>query len=87
MFHRYAPILGNGRGYLAASALTFGLAHAIFLNWIAPIMTLCGGAIFAQTYRKYRSLLLCCIEHALYGCLIFTVGLGHYFFSGAAWRH
>lgn len=85
IYKRYAPIFGEGRGYLIASALAFGYMHIIFLNWIAVAMTLAGGFIFADNYRKGRSLSLVSIEHALYGCLIFTVGLGRFFYAGAAW--
>ena len=41
--------------------------------------------MFATTYQRYRSLALVCLEHAIYGCLIFTLGLGWYFY-GAAWQ-
>lgn len=87
MFHRYRPLFGGGLRYVIASALAFGFAHVMFLNWIAPAMTVIGGALFATSYRRHRSLALSCLEHALYGDMIFTVGLGMYFFSGAAWRH
>ncbi|WP_248323054.1 CPBP family intramembrane glutamic endopeptidase [Caballeronia sp. Sq4a] len=87
LLHRYKPLFGVNRGYIAASALAFGYAHLIFLNWVAPAMTAVGGALFAATYRDRRSLALACFEHALYGCLVFTVGLGQYFYSGSAWQH
>ncbi|HTH60574.1 MAG TPA: CPBP family intramembrane glutamic endopeptidase [Paraburkholderia sp.] len=86
LFHRYRPIVGDGRGYVVASAVAFGYVHLIFLNWIAPVMTLIGGGLFATSYRKHQSLALSCVEHALYGCMVFTVGLGSYFFTGAAWH-
>jgi membrane protease YdiL (CAAX protease family) len=44
--------------------------HVIFPHWLASAMTLVGGFLFASTYRKERSLALCCAEHALYGRLI-----------------
>ena len=72
---RYFPLL---------SAITFGYAHILFLNWVAIFFTFCGGYFFALHYLRHRSLALACIEHALYGCLLFTVGLGWYFY-GAAW--
>ena len=87
LFHRYRPLFGEKIGYAAASALAFGYVHLIFLNWLAPAMTLIGGILFADNYRRNRSLALVCVEHALYGCLIFTLGLGRYFYSGTAWRH
>lgn len=85
LHRRYAPLFGNGRGYVLASALAFGYMHVIFLNWIAVVMTLVGGYIFASDYARCRSLWVVTIEHALYGCLIFTTGLGRFFYSGAAW--
>jgi membrane protease YdiL (CAAX protease family) len=86
-FARYAPIFGEGAGLIAASALSFGFAHVLFLNWIAVAMTAVGGAIFAADYARHRSLRLACLEHSLYGCLIFTIGLGRFFYTGTAWHH
>jgi CAAX protease family protein len=86
LYHRYAPLFGKKWGYVAASAFAFGYAHMIFLNWIAIAMTAFGGFLFARDYARHRSLALVCLEHALYGCLIFTVGLGRFFYSGAAWH-
>ncbi|WP_244818222.1 CPBP family intramembrane glutamic endopeptidase [Caballeronia sp. Lep1P3] len=87
LFHRYRALFGDRCGYVVTSALAFGYAHLIFLNWVAPAMTVFGGALFALGYRKHRSLALSCIEHALYGWLVFTVGLDRYFLAGAAWGH
>ena len=87
IYHRYAPLFGQNWGYIAASALAFGYAHIIFLNFIAVVMTGLGGFLFARDYAKHRSVLLVCLEHALYGCLIFTAGLGRFFYSGAVWHH
>jgi hypothetical protein len=87
LFHRYAAIFPRQAGMVAASALAFGFAHVIFLNWIAIAMTTAGGAIFASDYGVHRSLRLACLEHSLYGCLVFTVGLGRFFYTGAAWHH
>jgi hypothetical protein len=81
---RYAPLFGERTAIVSACA--FGYAHLIFYNWIAIVFCICGGWLFADTYQRHRSLALCCLEHALYGCLIFTLGLGWYFY-GAAWRH
>lgn len=86
LYHRYAPLWGSGAGYIAASALAFGFMHIMFLNPVAVLMTTIGGYLFASDYARHRSLGLACLEHSLYGCLIFTVGLGHYFYSGAAWN-
>lgn len=79
-FHRYGPVLG--RGTWIASALLFGWAHLIFGNWVAVVLTVVGGAFFARTYRASGSLWLASLEHALYGQLVFTIGLGRSFYGG-----
>ena len=87
LFHRYRPLFGTDSRLTLVSAAAFGFAHVIFLNWIAVAMTAAGGFLFARDYARHRSLPLTCIEHSLYGCLIFTVGLGRFFYTGAAWHH
>ena len=82
-FHRYAPILSD-RFLWVASGLLFGFMHVVFRHWIAVAATLVGGFFFAWSYRRHRSLAAVCVEHALFGCLLFTIGLGTYFYSGAA---
>lgn len=78
IFHRYRHAFRTPDHMIWASALAFSFAHVIFHNWPALTLTLAGGLIFANTYHKQRSLLLCSFEHALYGCTVFTVGLGQY---------
>ena len=82
-FHRFAGILPHAAARVLASALTFGWMHLIFRNEIAVAFTVLGGWLFADTYRRSGSLRLACVEHALYGNLVFTVGLGEFFYSGA----
>lgn len=82
-FHRFAGILPQATARVLASALTFGWMHLIFRNEIAVIFTMLGGWLFADTYRRSGSLRLACAEHALYGNLVFTIGLGEFFYSGA----
>lgn len=84
-FHRYAPLFGDGAGIVLASALFFGWAHVVMHNGLAVLLSL-GGWLFAQTYRRTRSLVLACLEHALYGDMVFTIGLGSFFFHGAVGR-
>ena len=82
-YHRYAPALGSERLALAVNALCFGWAHVIFKNPVAVLLCVLGGALFARTYRRTGSLAAASLEHAVYGCWIFTVGLGWYFFGGS----
>lgn len=81
-FHRYACILRRPWARVLGSALAFGFMHVLFLNAVAPLLTFFGGLLFAWTYERSRSTLACSIEHAVYGCWVFTVGLGVYFYGG-----
>lgn len=92
LFHRYRPLLENGFDgtrldphtrstiMIAASAATFALMHILFHNWIALALTFPGGILFALRYSNTRSLATSSFEHALYGCFLFTIGLGQYFY-------
>ena len=67
---------------IAANALAFGFGHILFRNWIAIGGTLAGGALFAWRYERTRSFWAVWAEHTLWGWLVFTVGLGVFFFTG-----
>jgi membrane protease YdiL (CAAX protease family) len=79
---RYTAIFGDGWTILLASAATFAYAHILFGNGVAVGLSFLGGLLFAWRYRTTQSLLVSSIEHALYGQLIFTVGLGEFFYHG-----
>lgn len=64
-----------------ASVLAFSFLHVIFDNWIAVALTVPAGYLFTRTYRRTDSLLLASLEHALYGCAVFTTGLGRFFYT------
>ena len=81
-FDRYGSLFGHGLGLLAANAVAFSVAHILFHNWVAVLLTLVGGWLFGSTYRRTSSMLFTAVEHSLYGCAIFTVGLGGYFLEG-----
>lgn len=85
-FHRYAPLFVRRGAMVAASALAFGYAHVIMHNAWAVAFSAVGGVFFGLTYARTRSLLASCIEHALYGCFLFTIGWGWYFYGGAIAR-
>jgi membrane protease YdiL (CAAX protease family) len=83
LMHRYAPLFPGKWTMLVASSCAFAIGHAIFRNELAVALTLAGGFLFGWTYMKTRSGLIASIEHALYGNLIWTVGLGSFLFLGA----
>ncbi|MEV6061165.1 CPBP family intramembrane glutamic endopeptidase [Nocardia asteroides] len=84
LFHRYEPLFGTGTRMVAASAAAFGVAHAMFGSWVSVVLSAAAGWLFAERYRRTQSLLTVSVEHALYGCLVFTIGLGDLFYHGAA---
>jgi membrane protease YdiL (CAAX protease family) len=67
---------------ILASAVAFSFAHIVFRNPIAVGFTLIGGLLFAWRYYVSGSLFTSSFEHALYGCWMFTVGLGEFFYRG-----
>jgi hypothetical protein len=71
---------------IVVSAAAFGFLHIIFRNGLAMGLTFLGGILFAWRYAETGSLLTSSAEHALYGCWLFTVGLGQYFYHGAGLR-
>lgn len=81
-FHRYQPLFGSGSALLLASAFAFGFVHIIFRNGLAVGLSVLGGLLFAYTYQRSDSLLLTCIEHAVFGQFLFTIGLGQFFYVG-----
>lgn len=82
-FHRYKEIFTHDHLMILINAICFGFAHIVYANAIAPILSIFGGFLFAYRYVKSNSILIAAIEHALWGNLIFTIGLGWYFYSGS----
>lgn len=81
-FSRYADIVPE-KLQILTSAVIFTYAHVLFINFIAPFLSLFGGLIFANTYKKTNSLALVTFEHSLYGNSLFFMGLGYYFWGGS----
>ena len=53
-------------------------------HWEAVAFSFACGLIFAYRFTRTRSFLAVALEHALYGDLVFTIGLGQFFFTGVA---
>ena len=82
-FHRYRRLFPSTTLMILASGLLFGHAHLFFGNWIAPVLSAAGGILFARTYARTGSTLQASLEHGLWGDLLFTLGLGWYFYGGS----
>ncbi len=81
-YARYACLFRNERQSWLAGACVFGLAHLVFANYWAVVLTAAGGLFINRTYRKTGSLVLSDIEHAAYGQLVFTCGWGRFLYHG-----
>jgi membrane protease YdiL (CAAX protease family) len=82
-FERYEPLFGSTAALILASAAAFGFSHLIFRSPWSVALTFVAGVLFAWRYHATGSLLVSSLEHALYGCYMFTVGLGGLFYHGA----
>lgn len=86
IFHRYRDLFGPWWAILLASAFAFTYVHIVFHNRLALVMTGLGGVLFGLRYLQTGSLFITSFEHALYGCALFTVGVGESFYHAAARR-
>jgi membrane protease YdiL (CAAX protease family) len=75
-FQRYESLFRNDMVFILLNATVFSLAHLFFKNALVMFLTFIGGILFALTLKKTKSTLLVSIEHAIYGCWLFTVGMG-----------
>lgn len=75
-FQRYEDFFSNNNQLLFLNAVVFSLGHIFFKNTLVLVLTFLGGLLFAFTYNKTKSTVLVSIEHAIYGCWLFTVGMG-----------
>ncbi|MEE9408047.1 MAG: CPBP family intramembrane glutamic endopeptidase [Polaribacter sp.] len=76
-FQRYKNLFKNVNIFIIINAILFSLAHLFFKNTLVMILTFIGGILFTITYKKTKSTLLVSVEHAIYGCWLFTVGMGN----------
>lgn len=76
-FKRYQNLFKNDFICILVNAILFSLAHAFFKNTLVLCITFIGGILFAYTYKKTNSTFLVSIEHTIYGCWLFTVGMGN----------
>jgi membrane protease YdiL (CAAX protease family) len=80
-FHRYEDLISLRYAPVISSAVAFSFMHIIYDNWWAIGISFIGGLLFGITYARTKSLFWVTVEHAIYGGLVFTLGLGIYFYE------
>ncbi len=79
-FQRYKPIFNkNFSVFLITNVFIFSYAHIVFQNIHSVIITAIVSPIFSYAYLK-KSFLTCVVIHSFGGQIIFTLGLGKYFY-------
>jgi membrane protease YdiL (CAAX protease family) len=84
VFDRYRDLFGAPWAIVLASAFAFTYVHIVFRNRLALVLTLLGGILFGIRFLQTDSLLVTSFEHSLYGCFMFTVGVGRSFHHASA---
>ena len=82
-FERYECLFPTKALLIIVNGAVFGFGHLFYENWITISMTAVGGMIMGWAYLRHRSMTLSWILHAIAGQLVFTAGLGVYFYHGA----
>jgi CAAX protease family protein len=89
-FHRYGALFGRVWWLaIGLNGVLFGLGHIVIGTELAVYGTMATGTLFAYRYAMTRSFWAVFLEHTLWGALVFTVGLGRFFFAGVgilSWR-
>lgn len=82
-FRRYGALFPSDKLALAANTVAFGFAHLFYMNALTIGLTALAGLIFGAVYLRFGSVLLTSVLHGLAGQLVFTSGLGVFFYHGA----
>jgi len=89
-FHRYGALFGRAWWLaIGLNGVLFGLGHIVIGTELAVYGSMATGTLFATRYAMTRSFWAVFLEHTLWGALVFTVGLGRFFFAGVgilSWR-
>lgn len=84
-FHRFGSLFPDRGTAVMVNAFVFSFAHLMYWSLIVAVLTLIGGWIFARAYL-IRGFPSAWILHGIAGNVLFTVGMGAYFWSGAVVR-
>jgi membrane protease YdiL (CAAX protease family) len=82
-FERYGALFPSATWAILTNAALFGLGHLFYGNLVAVGLSAAGGLVMAAGYLRRRSLIFAVLLHAIAGQILFTAGLGVYFYHGA----
>ena len=84
IFEKFFPEPKKKGLAIAVSTVLFAWVHVVYAGYFAMLSTFVAGAVLGMTYTRYRAepgaLWPVLLEHSLYGMLLFTVGMGRYFY-------
>lgn len=75
-FARYGELFSSKATLIIANVICFSFCHLFLHSPAVLILTALGGVLFAMTYSDHQDLKWVSIEHAIYGNIIFTLGIG-----------
>ncbi|MEL6476459.1 MAG: CPBP family intramembrane glutamic endopeptidase [Pseudomonadota bacterium] len=81
-FERYGRLFPNAAVAIAVNGAAFAFGHLFFQNWVTIAMTGLAGAVIGWAYLYDRSLWLSWALHSLGGMIVFSSGLGIFFYHG-----
>ncbi|WP_201746215.1 CPBP family intramembrane glutamic endopeptidase [Veronia nyctiphanis] len=86
LFHRFKHQMPNKTTRIFVSAFVFALAHIVYANWVAILLSFIGGLMFAYTYSVTRSTLpvLSNTVFGVSGCFLSLWPIPRYFADAIA---
>ncbi len=83
-FQRYGALFPNDAARIMVNGAVFAFAHLLFQHWLPITATFFAGLFFGAVYLRGRSFPLVFILHWIGGGLVFTLGLGRFFYHMTA---
>ena len=82
-FRRYGPLLPAGAWVqIVLNSALFAAAHLVYWSGLVAAMTFAGSVAFAYAYRVRGNFPEAVVLHAMAGIVLFTLGLGIFFYTG-----
>lgn len=79
LFHRYKKLFHTNIGFILISGFTFSFVHILYYSPVSLILSFFAGVYLSKTYLETKSVLFTSILHGILGNIVFTIGLGEYF--------